>query len=280
LCNPSNRAQKIAESDSLRSHFVRKLVKKPTIPSSDAIAGSIPRLIVQFWNDFPNVPDDVNNCLDSWRQLESAGYRRQIFDDGSADAFISDHYSPEHLHAFRKCYHPAMRSDYFRLCYIYALGGCYIDADDAYTCTPFDHLFKDGQLKLQPLCYDCESHSMVDPAEFTDSQRHSRHWIYYFNNNPIIAGAGHPVVGYALRRAMQRLLQSIDPFPEIQTTTGPGNMTVSVVARFATTGEGIISLANWGAYSQTVWSLSYRRDERNWRLSNARPFQSQARYCP
>ena len=153
------------------------------------------------------------------------------------------------------------------------MGGCYIDADDAFTGTPFDHLLKDGELKLQPLCYDCDSGNMIGPSEFTDAQRHSEQWIYYFNNNPIISGAGHPVIGYALHRATQRLLQMPGSFPEIQTTTGPGNLTASVVARSVTTGEGVTALVDWNNHARTVWSLSYRHDARNWRLSNARQFE-------
>jgi hypothetical protein len=119
--------------------------------------------------------------MDSWKPLRSAGFALARFDDSSARRFIAENLEPRHLKALAACYHPAMRSDYFRLCYIGLYGGCYVDADDVYNGKSLDVFFADGRLKLHPLCYDILSGTMVSPEEFTRSGADSENWIFYFN---------------------------------------------------------------------------------------------------
>jgi hypothetical protein len=277
---PSKNATVISEDDQLRSDFVRDLVQTthpPVQPASES-AGTIPKTIVQFWDAPDSLPSDVQECLESWSLLDATGFDRVLFDDHRARLFIAETFTAHHIEAFDRCYHPAMKSDYFRLCYIFSRGGCYIDADDAYRGTDIEHLFADDRLKLQPLCYDCDTGSMVKPSTFTRPGNYSRSWIYYFNNNPIIAPPGDPVLKYALRRATGTLVnEDISTFPEIQSTTGPGNLTASLVAHAATDDsyrqEGrLLVLSDWESHARTVWPLSYRQDARNWRLSNRRRF--------
>ncbi len=280
MWDPSEDAVEIAENDELRSDFVQRLVQDQSFSQPTAVpAATIPKIIVQFW-DAPTIPVDVRECLESWRRLENMGFTRICFDRRNARNFISNTLSMRHVEAFNRCYHPAMQSDYFRLCYISSCGGCYIDADDAFNGTNFDHLFEDCRLKLQPLCYDCDTESMVEPATFTIPRNHSGNWIYYFNNNPIIAPSSNPIIEYALQRATHLLTSdSVDSFPEIQSTTGPGNLTASLAAFMATepTSRNLFILSDWSIHARTVWSLSYREDARNWRLSNCRPFPKELR---
>jgi len=90
------------------------------------------------------------------------------------------------------------------------------------------------------------------------------------NNNPIIAPAAHEVLRLALQRSTHILLQRSGR-PEIQSTTGPGNLSASLVRHVIslqeTGGEWDFSiLRNWEHISVCRWFLSYRNDERNWRL--------------
>ncbi len=111
-----------------------------------------------------------------------------------------------------------MRSDYFRMCYVLADGGFYVDADDVMTGGSWRTLYADDRLKLQPLCYDVPSDAMVPSLQIwrTDLPTESR--IFYVNNNPLIAPAGHAVLCLALKRATTLLLGD-DPRLEIQSTT-------------------------------------------------------------
>ena len=159
----------------------------------------------------------------------TSGFTHRLFDERSAKAFIGGSLGARHERAFERCYHPAMQADYFRLCYLLVEGGFYVDADDVCVGTDIGWLFDDGRLKLQPLCYDIASGTMVNPSVFLRSDAYNPSWIFYFNNNPLIASRGHPIIERALSQATDLLeLAGEDVLPEIQTTTGPGNLSKSI----------------------------------------------------
>ena len=54
----------------------------------------------------------------------------RFFDDAAARAFLERDYSPEVLGAFDRASEPAKKADFFRLAYLFAEGGYYVDADD------------------------------------------------------------------------------------------------------------------------------------------------------
>src|SRR5262245_57550104 len=108
------------EDDALRSRFIRGLLSKDPPAASKVTpgSGSCPRVLMQFWDDGGSVPLDVQACLDSWRPLRDAGFEIVTYDDRSAASYITEKFSPTQREAFARCRHPAMKSDYFRLCYI------------------------------------------------------------------------------------------------------------------------------------------------------------------
>ena len=261
-----------AEDDTLRSRFIQELIQADNPHTENAYYknSNIPKIIVQYWNDLNMMPADVQECLESWEGLESAGFTRLLFDDELAREFISQQLGTRYVKAFDRCHHPAMRCDYFRLCYILLRGGFYVDADDVYQKTECCQFFCDNQLKLQPLCYDISTDSMVKADVFTKKENASPDWIFYVNNNPIIAPANHPVIRLALERATEALLASKSHL-KIQSTTGPGNLSASLVrhsmeSTIARNTPDFVLLPNWEAISISRWPLSYRNDERNWRL--------------
>jgi mannosyltransferase OCH1-like enzyme len=262
----------VAEDDARRSAYMRKLVRSgPGLSADSARSSRIPQVIVQFWDDADAIPADVAECMASWKPLARLGCRRKVFDDRSGRRFIAGHFGAQELAAFDQCGHPAMRCDYFRMCYVLCLGGCYVDADDVYTGADFATLFADSLLKVQPLCFDVETEQMVSPDEFLRPSEPSPHWIYYVNNNPLIAPAGHPVVRSALTRATRILLDSGARTEGIQSTTGPGNLTASLVAhdiagRRAGRVRDFVLLPDWNRIAVSRWPLGYRADARNWRL--------------
>jgi hypothetical protein len=271
----------LSKEERLRSNFVRELVQCASETNLRSIAQSttkIPKRIVQFWDDPDRLPQDVKECMDSWRALEQSGFEILVFDDKAASEFILANLGSRYQSAFEKCYHPSMKSDYFRYSYIFAKGGFYIDADDVYHGTNIDHFFLDDRLKLQPFCYDISTAQMVSPSKFTRPGASQLSWIFYFNTTPLIAARNHPIVERVLLNATVALEQDVaNSLPEVQATTGPGVLTKSVFELLAEENcpEKLFLVAHdWENASTSKWPLSYRNDKRNWRLSNQQAYQS------
>lgn len=261
-----------------RSVFAQQVVHR--IEAIDTVpryfASALRRTIVMFWDDPEQLPTDVSDCIASWQPLLTQGFELCMFDSTKARAFIANRLGSRYESAFRRCYHPAMQSDYFRLCYIYVEGGCYIDVDDVYTGCRIQHLFDDSRLKVQPLCYDKESGQMIPPNAFTKPGAEVASWIFYFNNNPLVAASGHPIIERALANATVTIEQSpVGELPEIQSTTGPGNLTRTIF-EMAQRNPAILStlrvLRDWEEVAKSRWPLGYRSDRRNWRLSNCQAY--------
>jgi hypothetical protein len=98
---------------------------------------------------------------------------------------------------------------------------CCPGADDVQNGAPIEHLFHDGRLKIQPLCYDVATDRMVPPQVFTEPGAGASTWIFYFNNNPLLAAPGHPIIERALANATGAIegAPQGEP-PEIQSATG------------------------------------------------------------
>lgn len=260
-----------AEDDSLRSQYIHGIVSENIRINEGKAHHEIPKVIVQFWHNIAEIPTDVQECIDSWESLGSRGFKRVLFDESSARNFILKEMGDSNVSVFERCHHPAMKCDYFRLCYLLVHGGFYVDADEVYQGLDVDHLFQDGTLKIQPLCYDNETGEMVSPSGFIGRKEYSPDWTYYVNNNPLIAPANHPVIRLALDRATNIILNNPIEELEIQSTTGPGNLTASLV-KHSTILESncepidFTVLPNWDEISISKWPLSYRNDDRNWRL--------------
>jgi len=274
-----NAGNPIEENHRARSIFVRGLVQHSggLAVASSAFAWKLPKRIVQFWDDLDRLPGDVGECIATWRKTEEQGVERLLFDKRQARDFIRRKLGPRHKRAYDKCYHPAMQSDYFRLCYILVEGGCYIDADDVYDGSQIQHLFSDGRLKLQPLCYDMATNMMVPPSLFAKPGANAASWIFYFNNNPLIAGGEHPVLVRALTQATLSLEKDMtNGLPEIQSTTGTGNLTKAIFDAATESGEieqALLVLSDWENIARSRWELNYRNDPRNWRLSNCQGYR-------
>lgn len=273
-------SQGFEEDDDQRSEFIRQLARtsqhfqRPTaglqppvlLPAADS---SIPRTLVRFWHNSEEIPADVRACLDSWASMRDEGVTFRMFDDDTAATYISHRYGSSHVAAFARCEHPAMRSDYFRLCFVYAEGGLYVDADDVLLDSGWRRVFRDSTLKLQPLCYDIPQRTMVatsDPGLFEGPNNRR---IFYVNNNPIAAPPGHPVIRRALARAT-RILHDDARVSDIQSTTGPGNLTAALAAHAreewsAGRALDLELLFDWEATAKPDWNLGYRHDDRNWR---------------
>lgn len=264
------------ENDRLRSDYIRALtlrqLRRPPAVSESAAGDQqeqIPRTLVRYWHDPHDVPEDVRDCLDSWDPLRNEGFDFRMFDDASAGAYVEERYDAEHVAAFERCRHPAMRCDYLRLCFVLAEGGLYVDADDVLRGDGWRSALCGAALKVQALAYDISVGGMLPSSELPRADLSTRNRIFYVNNNPIAAPAGHPVLRRALRRATDRLLGS-EMAPEIQSTTGPGNLTAALAAhaRLLELTEAPADfelLLDWELTAKPRWELGYRSDARNWR---------------
>jgi hypothetical protein len=263
------------ERDDLRSAFIHEI----TLEQCEAAAGAInsvqgelvpiPRKIVRFWHDPSDCPEDVRACLESWNILTDEGFEFRMFDDVSAASYIADVYGERECQAFTRCGHPAMRCDYLRMCFVLAEGGLYVDADDVLLGDGWRHLFRNRKLKLQPLGYDIAAGGMMPASDIWRSDLSNDGRVFYVNNDPIAAPPDHPVLRRALIRATEKLLAN-DASPEIQSTTGPGNMTVALAGharrlQLAGLPFDFELLRDWGSIAEMRWDLSYRADSRNWR---------------
>jgi len=269
------------EDDNLRSDFVRLLTLQQLArdqqapPTEPAVrAALIPKTLLQYWDDPMAVPSDVLGCLDSWNALREEGITIRMFGDASARVYIAERYGPREVAAFERCRHPAMRSDFFRMSYLLAEGGLYVDADDVLVGDGWREIFRDNRMKVQPFCYDINVGGMVSATEIRRADLPTEDRIFYVNNNPIAAPAGHPVLQRALGRAADRLLGD-NPTPEIQSTTGPGNLTASLAAHALelqekSTQPDFELLLDWDKTADTRWDLAYRSGSRNWRNMDGR----------
>lgn len=254
----------IAEDDNTRSKFIYDFLQKEKYISLNDPA--IPKVIMQYWHSSKEVPKDVLGCIESWKILINKGFKFDFFDDESATCFINKYLDKKYLKAYLTCHHPAMRCDYFRLCYLYICGGFYVDSDELLLNTEIDFLIKSNGLKIQPLCYSLKEGKMVDNKDFLCSPFEETN-IYYFNNNPIISPPNHLLISIALERATDKLFSDENIF-DIQSTTGPGNLSESLVIYLLKGGSDVEYINDWNSISTSVWSLNYRNDNRNWRLYN------------
>lgn len=258
----------MAEADDLRSKYIFENVfrRKSIGEYSPNFKSAIPEQLIQYWDD-KIIPNDVKKVMDSW---SSSGVPKKVYNKESAKKFISDNFSGEFFIAFEKCIHPAMRSDYFRLCYLYKKGGLYVDVDDQYNNVRLNSLFENNKLKVHPLCYDLSAGRMVDTDNYYYSPRINPNFIYYVNNDPILTPPKHPLLELALKRATYNLLAESTNLNNIQSVTGPGNLSASVVQYFLNSEKADSHLdfeiiINWDDIATPQWDLKYRTDQRNWR---------------
>lgn len=265
------------ESDQLRSNFIRELTLRQLRGQSEQGPGrlnsavTVPRRVVQYWHDLDDLPPDVATCMATWTPIRDEGVSYRVFDDTSAAGFIARRFGDREVLAFGRCRHPAMRSDFLRMCFVLAEGGLYVDADDVMVGSEWERVFQSSTLKVQPLGYDVATGQMLSPSDLRQVDLPTESRIFYVNNNPIAAPPGHPVLRHALERATRRLLGD-EPTPEIQSTTGPGNLTAVLAAhaRRAWDADGhdrldFELLLDWERVAEVCWELDYRRDSRNWR---------------
>jgi mannosyltransferase OCH1-like enzyme len=181
----------------------------------------------------------------SWREYHP-DHEFILFDDVSARNFIASHFAEDVLQAYVQARHPAQKADIFRLAFLLASGGFYVDADDR--C-------------LAPI-------SSVVPAgaEFVSYQED----FGTLANNFLGAVPRHPVIRRALELGVLALNRGDND--TLWLATGPGLLTrafaqvVSERADLESWLERTIVLERWHFHRAVAehCRLQYKRSNMHW----------------
>ena len=111
---------------------------------------------------------------------------------------------------------------------------------------------------------------MIPPEIFTEGNTYEESWVFYFNNNPLIAPFHHIIIDKALEQSTYLLNKSSLPPTDIQSITGPGDLSKSIFScrEEIDLSPRITVISNWGKIAETKWELEYRSDSKNWRMMN------------
>ena len=205
----------------------------------------IPRTLVQYW-DTPNVPPDIIELMSSWREIYT-DLDYKLFNDDTAKSFLKDRCTIHVSEAYARSDHPAQKSDLFRLAWLFAYGGYYVDADDR--CIGRI----DGQVP---------SHSelIVYQEEYGT-----------IGNNFIAAVPQHPVIGRALEAAAAAINRGDRDV--VWLSTGPGLLTRALVQSLTDRSQSLNSwldritiLDRWAMskFMNAHCASMYKRTDRHW----------------
>lgn len=175
---------------------------------------NIPKHIAQFW-DSPEPPEDVQAAMKGIRN-DNPAFSYHLECDASARAFIHDHYGASITALYDVCLHPAMRSDFWRLCYLHVKGGVYIDADVT-SRAPLTDITRGTHFRtLLP-------YSVGEP------------WC--LDNDMLIQEAGNPLMQHIMETMFQRVRHILETgyFENVWVSTGPGAMVVGTMSWIAHT---------------------------------------------
>lgn len=254
--------------------FARYLVEKSLLAPANSAKDAGPPVenIVQFW-DSDIIPPDVALLMRGWAASVPDG-KYSLFNDVSARDFISENFGAVFLAAYDYCFHPAMKADYFRLCFLYINGGAYVDADEKILLgLPRSGFSDTAFLIVNPIIRQRRGERIyginaldfnTDPGAYDDCE-------CYFANSPIICSKGNPAVGVSLLRATQLIVAARESGAkcDIHYTTGPTNFTISILSFMLSSGFDACtfrtSAIDWSKHA-AAQPLEYKRDERHWEI--------------
>lgn len=81
-----------------------------------------PKIIIQTYHDKKLIPSKVYKNIKKF----TPGYKHIVFDDSQCIDFLSKHYGKTMVNTFNK-FNGAHKADLFRYCYLYKVGGIYLD---------------------------------------------------------------------------------------------------------------------------------------------------------
>ncbi len=271
----------------MHQDYVMRLVRN-TLKTPQSKTDYKAESIFQYW-DQEEIPDFVRSNID---QNKIFAERYEIFSRMSAHEFIKKNFDDPYLMAFDLCWHPAMRSDYFRLLKLYVNGGVYLDADDLLLSlfpTPRE-LAKGDYLMLMPLAgiHTPEGFSAINPRQICDLFRDENvghaGLSCYFSNNYISCNRFNPIIALCVYKATHDILHKSQSELSIHGTTGPGLVSVAtqvysvLSVKYDLPNCQVIALGSEGISFQTCNEKRYITDDYvDWRSDNKPPAEFSSR---
>jgi hypothetical protein len=211
-------------------------------------ASPIPKMIAQFW-DSGDPPAEIRTMMNTWREWhpEHAFF---LHDDTAAQCFLGETYTLDVLTAYRRAREPAQKADIFRLAWLFARGGYYVDADDR--------------------CFAPVGTIVPAHAELAVYQED----LGTLGNNFIGAVPRHPVIGLALDLAVDAVNRGDNDL--LWLSTGPGLLTRAFARTLAMSRlnasawlDGIAVLDRSELYRAVAIHCftGYKKTERHWSQS-------------
>jgi len=205
----------------------------------------IPGAFAQYWDD-ADPPRDLAKLMASWGRLYPRFALRR-FSDEQVRAFLGRFHTAEVQTAYRRSREPAQKADIFRLAYLYSHGGYYADADDRLVGDLEELRFPGADLVLY------------------------QEDIGTIGNNFIGAVPGHPLIGRALRLAVEAINRG--DIDMLWLSTGPGMLTRAFAGLIAESTreplaalDGVAVLEHVGLQrTVAIHCLAgYKKTERHW----------------
>ncbi len=122
---------------------------------------------------------------------------------------------------------PAMRADYFRLCFMLRVGGLYIDADDEHQGADVESMISGALLRRQPLVYD------IHPTRWSAGRVRLRPPGWQRGSSTSTTTRSSQGPRWNSGTGDHLLLAANETNGNIQSLTGPGNLKTSLVAHAA-----------------------------------------------
>jgi len=211
--------------------FLRNRAGMPT-------SGMPVRDVFQFW-DAPKPPQEIDAGIARWRDVAKT---HSLYDEGAAADYIANHFGTDARRDFLTLWHPAVKSDVFRLYRLAQDGGCYCDAD---------------------------SNPELFAADFLKNAGDGV-WLSAMTNVPncvainglIAAPAQSPII----QRFLEQVLRNISErtFDNIFWLSGPGALTGYLYQSGAT--PRILPLGRLKSDVFRQFDAPYKTTEANWRV--------------
>ena len=102
--------------------------------SNQSNSSSIPLVIIQTYSSKKQIPKKIFENIKKF----APEFEHLIFDDKDCIGFLHKYYNDNYVKVFHSFPIGAHKADFFRYCYLYKLGGCYLDIKTELICPLYE----------------------------------------------------------------------------------------------------------------------------------------------